>query len=518
VHAIDRVMGAKELAPAVQSLTNIETKAAMSPIAGTVIDRPPAAVADKALQQNRSSQQMLVRITRAMNAMDASSKAIILVSEGTLAGSVNDLESLALSDELRVGSESERLANVPIYPIDPRGLTLQGNESIEIGTVSGAAAPIVHQSLTAELRSSQESLLKLADDTGGAAALGNDFTGAFNRIVRRSSSYYVLGYYSKNPRRDGKFRNLQVKATEPGLTVVARRGYTATTDRAAARPFLPGPSGASLPVREALNSVLPMSGLTMSATAAAFRERGSDASVAVVLEASGAELALTERNGAFAGPLEVLIAALDQRGSIKASDVKQLQFNLARDAFDRVTASGYRWLSRLPLKPGQYQLRIAAATGRAQKGSVWHELEVPDFGAGDFSMSGILVASAAALQTPTVRPDKLLDGVLPGPPTTRRSFPAGDELTVLAEVYDNRLGQPHELEITIGVWNEQGVERFRMTETATAEQLKARAGVFRAVRKIPLNLIPGRYTLTVDAGRRDRPEKRITRAIPFQVS
>ena len=59
-----------------------------------------------------------------------------------------------------------------------------------------------------ELRLSQDSLRIISDETGGFAAVNqNDFRDAFARIVQDNSSYYVLGYYSSDERRDGGSAN-----------------------------------------------------------------------------------------------------------------------------------------------------------------------------------------------------------------------------------------------------------------------------------------------------------------------
>ena len=84
------------------------------------------------------------------------------------------------------------------------------------------------------MRLSQDSLRVLADATGGFAAVNrNDLNGAFDRIVTENSSYYMLGYYSTNDRRDGRYRKLEVRVKRPGLRVRSRA--TATTRRAGAR-------------------------------------------------------------------------------------------------------------------------------------------------------------------------------------------------------------------------------------------------------------------------------------------
>jgi len=54
---------------------------------------------------------------------------------------------------------------------------------------------------TAYLQNSQDSLRVLAELTGGIAVVNeNDMEQAFKRIDADSSDYYLLGYYSKNPR------------------------------------------------------------------------------------------------------------------------------------------------------------------------------------------------------------------------------------------------------------------------------------------------------------------------------
>ena len=87
-----------------------------------------------------------------------------------------------------------------------------------------------------ELQMAQDSLRILADETGGYAALNsNDFTDAFDRIVRENSSYYLLGYYPTDTEQSDRFRQLDVRVTRPGLEVRARRGYVASGDEPVVR-------------------------------------------------------------------------------------------------------------------------------------------------------------------------------------------------------------------------------------------------------------------------------------------
>src|SRR6185369_1699558 len=80
-------------------------------------------------------------------------------------------------------------------------------------------------SLHNELRMAQDSLRVLSDETGGFAVVNrNDFSSAFDRIVRDNSSYYVLAYYPPDA-RPGRVHKIDVRVSRPGLTVRARKGY-----------------------------------------------------------------------------------------------------------------------------------------------------------------------------------------------------------------------------------------------------------------------------------------------------
>ena len=48
-----------------------------------------------------------------------------------------------------------------------------------------------------------------------------------DRIVRESSTYYLLAYTSTNNKLDGKYRRTQVSVKRPGVQVFYRAGYVA---------------------------------------------------------------------------------------------------------------------------------------------------------------------------------------------------------------------------------------------------------------------------------------------------
>ena len=469
----------------------------------------------------RTTQQSLVRLIRALSGMSARGKAIIFVSEGTPFDTVTNTEGLSLINDLQRTSDLARRSDVPIYPVDPRALTALHEEAILVPIV-GVLEEDPAASLQKELSNSQRMLRGLAEDTGGFAVVGvNDLSGGLDRIVKQTSAYYVLGYYSKNPKHDGKYRKIEVKVNRHDVTVRARHGYMAQPAKEAKPAAFPGPAGSPEAVRAALSAVLPLAGMSLTTTAAAFRETsGHTASVAIVLEGAGADLALTARDGASSGPLDLLAAALQPHGEIAAIEATHLQLALPAPTADRVQQYGFRWLARLNnVKPGRYQLRTVAASGPDMLGSVWYDLTVPDFGDGPLTMSDVLVASVSGLQVPTFKPDKAMQELLRGPATANRRFAQTDGIVAFAEIYDNRASQTHDIDTTVILKNDRGAEVFRSADTqASWQQAELSRGVLRT--RMPIELKdcpPGRYTLTVDARQRQDPSAHASRTIPIQV-
>jgi len=91
--------------------------------------------------------------------------------------------------------------------------------------------PMLHEGFPAILHDRNmwhDALTHLAKDTNGRAILtAADFENGLKDIGDTLSSYYLLGYYSTNTKRDGTFRRLTVNVKRKGVTVRARPGYRA---------------------------------------------------------------------------------------------------------------------------------------------------------------------------------------------------------------------------------------------------------------------------------------------------
>jgi VWFA-related protein len=129
----------------------------------------------------------------------------------------NEFANADLARELAELTRSANRANATFYTIDPRGLVAGADIDQDVDPTEW----------NDYLRTSQDSLRVIAEETGGFAVINqNDFDKALKRIDAESSDYYVLGYYSSNPDPLKRTRKVDVKVNRPGLDIWSRKQYS----------------------------------------------------------------------------------------------------------------------------------------------------------------------------------------------------------------------------------------------------------------------------------------------------
>jgi VWFA-related protein len=461
----------------------------------------------------RSTLDFLKKVADWFAGVHGRRKSILFVSEGidynifdimgnggtpnTFVGTSHSASSL-VGDAIRDVITSATRANVSIYGVDPRGLTSLADDAITVGAFADADEPnlgIGLSSLQSEVRLSQDSLRALSEETGGFAVVNrNQFGDAFQRIVEDNSSYYELAYYPPTDKRDGKYHKIQVRVNRPGMTVRARKGWYAPKGKPPAPAKPADPSTQAL--QDALNSPLPVSGLTVQLSAASFKGTAPNASVIVTAEVLGRDMTFSADD-----KLKVSLTAVDATDKVRDSKTGTMTLNLRPETKARVTETGVRILSRLSLPPGRYQIRYAAyESGGNKVGSVLYDLEVPDFTKAPLSMSGLVFSSNNGSLVPTSAPDAQLQDVLPGPPIAMRTFAQNEELALFAEIYDNEARQPHKVDITTTITTDEGKVVFKTDDVRDSSELAGKRGAYLYPTRIPLkDLVPGSYVLQVAA-------------------
>jgi VWFA-related protein len=333
--------------------------------------------------------------------------------------------------------------------------------------------------------------LSVADYTGGHAVVNtNDFVPGVKRIFQENSSYYLLAYQPTKDLADGTFRRITVTVkNRPDVEVITKRNYWA--------PRAPKPGDAEKPPPseqvKALAGLLPDSRLPLRVTAAAFAVPGSDGAVVT--------LSLGIRQPAFASrtpdQIELLLRSFTTTGDPKVGDDQVIPITVPAAPLE-ADVSRYEVLARLDvLKPGQYHLRLSAhSVASDTRGSVYVDVDVPDFRKDKVSLSGVVLNSA--LGGAPVAPLRLLRDIVPLTPTTERSFGTADIITAFLRVYQGAGEKLAAVPLKISMQDAAGKSVFNKTDTLAPDRFSAEHAADYQFRLPLATLKAGEYLLTFE--------------------
>jgi VWFA-related protein len=388
--------------------------------------------------------------------------------------------------------ENAARANVNIYTIDACGLRLP------------AATATPTQTCLQGLE--MDYLLTLAANTNAHAIINtNDFEPGVQAVFDENASYYLLGYQSSNAREDGKFRDLEVRVNRPGLEIRTRSGYQAEKANDAARrraALVKAPLGA------ALAGVLPKGDLPLQVMAAPFPLTGRrESAVAVVLGVRQPIRVSAERT---IEKVDLQVTAYNVEG--KSFGSRRLQ----ADVVIRPGATGlaeYEVLSSLELKPGRYQLRIAASVGSlSTSGSLYYDVDVPDVSKAQVTLSPIVLSVTPG---PVSAPREGLRTFLPVVPTTRREFGPGDRVTAFTRVYQRPKGPVVAVPLRITITDATGRVALQQPVDLGADRFVSDRASDVSI-DLPTNTLPeGDLLLTVEGRTGDAPPRS---AVRFRIA
>jgi hypothetical protein len=378
----------------------------------------------------------------------------------------------------------------------------RNNVSVNVVSTSGMSTEFGGLAEMAALRA-------IAEETGGDALVNsNNFEDAFQRFVRDSGEYHLLGYVPRLEHRDGKFHSLAVRVNRPGVTVRARRGYYAPPAESPLEKVPkpdPDTPGVSVATHEALRLPLSLTGLTINLSAVPLRRPGGKASVLLIAQTRGEDLAL--------GPGELVDVAyrgVSSDGASQAGEFYVYKLDLSTTSRAAARADGLRFLEWLALPPGRHQVRFAVHQPNGKTGMVVGDVDVPDFDRAPMSLSGVVIASQRLNTRPTVKGDETLLKLLGAHPTVERSFGRRDVLTTYAEVYTTGPERPVAV-ATVARANQP--TRAALVDTRAVVNDGGRAGF---IATMPLErLQPGEYVLTFEARTR---RQSATRQVAFSVT
>lgn len=334
---------------------------------------------------------------------------------------------------LRAAINTAIKANVAIYTTDSRGLEAEppgGTASTASlrGTAmySGAA---VQSRLDANF-ASQETLTTLSGDTGGKAFLdSNDLGLVFDRVQKDTSIYYVLGYTSNSPMRDGKYRHIQVKVNRPGLTLEFRKGYYAPKDF---QHF--NKEDKQQQMEDELASELPDTDVAVYMAASYFRIDDRRFYVPVALVVPGSQIPFTKGGDRDKASLDIVGEVIDELkrpvGSVRET------VKLSLDASQEMKRKNVQYSTGFSLLSGKYHFKFVVRENQSGRlGSFETDYVVPDIKKAPLKLSSVVLASqrqpnARKTQNPLVRDGNELI------PNIAHVFTQDQHLYFFYEVYD----------------------------------------------------------------------------------
>ena len=408
-------------------------------------------------------------------------------------------------------------ANVHVYAIDAGGLTNSffgaGVAAIPTGERAEREGLTV-EALADERRRSLNTLRAISEQTGGAAVVdSNNIASGFARIQRENSAYYVLGFYARTA-PDGKFHPLDVTVKRPGLQVRSRPGYHA------AKPEDAKPTkGSDVPLNDLMRAPLPAGNLPLRVSLPVFKQSRSEASVLIAVDLPRDIFLFEPAGDLFAEDVHLVYQVIGGDTKVVVSEAHDLEMRLPAEVRDRVATRGFRVVFPVTVKPGRYQLRVAASLKNAtRRGSVFADLVVPDFFDDPLVWSGVVLSSASAAAVPT-RPAGNARDLVPLMPAATRTFPVDDTLALYAEAYDNNTRGTHVVDLTASIRDATGKVVFTSTEQRSSAELRGGRGGYGLRVDMPLDgLPPGQYVLTLTAKSRAGADAAATREIAFAIS
>jgi len=327
-------------------------------------------------------------------------KSIIFFSNGITQQGVDNQSAL------RAATAAAVKANVSIYPMDIRGLQAlpPGGEaqSASLHGVSAYSGASIVNDLSANA-SSQDTLSTLASDTGGKAFFdSNDFTGVFSQVQKDSSAYYVLGFTSGNPAKDGKFRRLRVQINRPDIKLEYRSGYYAGRDFVHSNR-----ADREQQLDDELASELPQTDVALYAGAAYFRQDDSHYQLLVSLVVPGSQIPFVQQKDRDNATIDI-IGEVRVEGKIRVGQLRDT-VKLALDTSQQVRRKNVQYNTSFLLAPGSYHLKFVVRENQnGRMGSFETDVQVPDLRKVPLKMSSVVLASQRAPATTKKNASKLL--------------------------------------------------------------------------------------------------------------
>jgi VWFA-related protein len=380
------------------------------------------------------------------------------------------------------------ISSLTVHALDPGGLETLSFAAAGRGGGYRGRANLVREG----------NISVLPDRTGGQVIKNNNNPAEkVADIVHESDSYYLLGFVPAAP-RDGQRHDIRVRVNRRGVDVRTRRAYMAAPPPArVAAP--PAPSATTARegeaiARRSIEGLLPRrDNVTVTASITTLVVSETRAAVAAI--------ALDVRHASTGAAPPALVPPAEQVDvvthvfTLTGRSVGQFKQTLSIRPRRGAEGMSYELLQRLPVKPGQYEIRVGIYNeARRQTGSVYTFVDVPNYANAAFALSDVLVHSPGS----AVAGAESVADVAAAPPTARRAFSRGENAVAVVRILQGK-GAAAPVTMSARVVDTDNRRLFGQEITLPAADF-ARTGVTDYHVNLPLaGLESGQYLLTIDA-------------------
>jgi VWFA-related protein len=243
-------------------------------------------------------------------------------------GSYGDYEEM-----VRQVADALMAAQVAIYPIDAAG----------VGRISRLEA--------------FTTMRTMAERTGGKTFVNqNDLNLSIRSSVDDGSTYYTLAYYPDDKNWDGRFRQIAVKTSRPGVSLHYRLGYYALDPDLESKSH-EGTKQLAAEFTSALALDVPSSTSVLFQADVVPPQRSGETTI-VHFRVDPRTLGYREKPGGQQADLGCAIAAYTEKGSFVKYQMSNVAGTVKNEDMPRLMNSNFPCQCSIDLKPGRYRLRL----------------------------------------------------------------------------------------------------------------------------------------------------------------
>jgi VWFA-related protein len=237
-------------------------------------------------------------------------------------------------------------ADIAVYPVHTAGLTtssafganVQTTSRRPVGVMRAAAAP--------------ESMLILADETGGKAYHGtNDLGAAVQHAISDAEATYTLGFYPDEENLDGRFHELKVRVKAHGTDIRYRKGYFATPEST------PNPQQRQAQLNDSVASPFESTSISMKVRIdPADQPKAGRLRLIVGIDLN--TLTLATKGDHHVGGVQMMLVQQSANGRRLTGTDETIRLDLAPDEFDRMTKDGLVLVKYIEPVADVFEIRV----------------------------------------------------------------------------------------------------------------------------------------------------------------